>query len=165
MGAFLSIVYPDLYRAGRTVFEKIISDPSQVKEGEAVLEVLKLWMSSFSGYGIISNCKTPLHRDNNSQGAWFDLLTTIGPYSGSRLILQNLGLELQYESGTMVAVLGRIVRHGTTDCNGSRVCIAQYMRDNVLDRFGIDSPGFVTVSHYMTSMQLDLFSQLALQPS
>ena len=51
MGAFLSIVHPVLYRTGRDVFMKIISDPSVVKEGDAVLEILKLWTSPFQDMG------------------------------------------------------------------------------------------------------------------
>jgi hypothetical protein len=148
MGAFLNIAHPDLYRAGRQVYMKILEDPSVVKEEDAVLGVLQYWTSPFSGYGFISNCTTPLHRDNNSQGAWYDFLTTIGPYSGSRLLLQNIGVELQYDSGTMVALLGKLLRHGTTEADGSHICIAQYMRDNVHERLGIQSPGWMNVNKY-----------------
>ena len=157
MGAFLSIVHPVLYRTGRDGFMKIISDPSVVKEGGMVLEILKLWTSPFSGYGLISNCTTPLHQDNNSQGPWFDFLMTVGPYSGSNLMLHSLGLKLRYDSGTMVALLGRIIRHGTTEANGSRLCIAQYMRDNVLDRLGMEAPNWISLADYgIAMMQLDL---------
>lgn len=158
MGALLSIVHPQLYRTGRAAFMKIVNDPSLVKEGDAVLEILKLWTSPFSGYGLISNCTTPLHRDNNSQGAWFDFLTTIGPYSGSRLMLHNLGLEVQYDSGTMVALLGKLIRHGTTEASGSRICIAQYMRDNVLERLGMEAPGWIDLADYGIAMQLQQLS-------
>jgi len=148
MGAFLAIVHPPLYQAGREVFHRLIADPSIIKEGDAALEVLQYWTSPFSGYGLISNCTTPLHRDNNSQGCWYDCLTTIGPYSGSRLCLDNLGVQLQYESGTMVALLGKLLRHGTTEASGSRICVAQYMRDNVVERLGIESPGWMTMANY-----------------
>lgn len=148
MGAFLIIVHPELYHAGRKVFFEIISNPMLVKEGEAVLQVLKYWTTPFSGYGLISNCSTPLHRDNYSQGAWYDFLTTIGQYSEGRLIIHNLGLEFEYKSGTMVALLGRLLRHGVKEPNGNRICIAQYMRDNVHNRMGIESPGWMTLANY-----------------
>ena len=148
MGAFLNIANPELYRAGRKVFFEIMKNPGVIAEGDAVLAVLKYWTSPFSGYGLISNCVTPAHRDNNSQGQWYDFLTTIGPYSGSRLIIDNLGLEFEYESGTMVALLGKLLRHGIKEPEGNRICLAQYMRDNVHHRMGIESPGWMSVARY-----------------
>jgi hypothetical protein len=148
IGSLLIIAHPELYHAGRKVFEEIMNHPEVVKEGEAVLEVLKFWTSPFSGYGLISNCCTPLHRDNFSQGPWYDFLTTIGPYSGCRLRLYNLGLEFNYESGTTVALLGKLVQHGIKEPEGNRICLAQYMRDNVHSRMGIDSPTWMTLAKY-----------------
>ena len=132
MGALLSIVHPELYKIGQEVLKKVVDNPEMVKDGEDVLEVLRLWTTPFSGYGLISNCTTPLHRDNNSQGPCFNSLTTIGEYeAGARFKLKNLGLEVDYPSGTMVFLLGKLVQHGVSEINGNRVCIAQYMRDNM----------------------------------
>jgi hypothetical protein len=153
MGAVLSIVHPELYEIGREVLKKVVNHPEMVKDGEDVLEVLRLWTTPFSGYGFISNCITPLHRDNNSQGPWYDCLTTIGEYeNGARLKLRNLGLELDYASGAMVFLLGRLVRHGTSEVNGNRVCIAQYMRDNVHERMRVRSADWPTVSKIFLSL-------------
>jgi hypothetical protein len=148
MGALLAIIHPNLFHTGLNAFQKIINNPTLVKEGDAVLHILNLWTSPFSGYGLISNCTTPLHRDNNSQAPWYDFLTTIGPYSDCKLHLHNLGVELQYDSGTMVALLGKVIRHGTTEATGSRICIAQYMRDNVLERLGMEAPSWMTLADY-----------------
>jgi len=38
--------------------------------------------------------------------------------------------------------------HGTTEASGSRICVAQYMRDNVVERLGIESPGWMTMANY-----------------
>jgi len=78
MGAFLIIANPELYHAGWKVFLDIMKNPGVIAEGDAMLVVLKYWTSPFSGYGLISNCVTPAHQDNNSQGQWYDFLTTIG---------------------------------------------------------------------------------------
>jgi hypothetical protein len=67
MGALLSIVHPELYEIGQGVLKKVGDSPDMVKDGEEVLEVLRLWTTPFLGYGLISNCITPMHRDNNSQ--------------------------------------------------------------------------------------------------
>ena len=110
MGALLSIVHPELYEIGREVLKKVVNNPEMVKDGEDVLGVLRLWMTPFSGYGLISNCTTLLHWDNNSQGPWFDSLMTIREYkAGARFKLKNLGLELDYPSGMMVFLLGKLV--------------------------------------------------------
>jgi hypothetical protein len=151
MGAFLFIVHPELYDAGRQVFRTISTNPGLVKEDAAVLDILRYWTSPFSGYGVISNRITPFHRDNYSRAQWFDLLTTLGTYEGSRLVLANLGLELQYDAGTMVALLGKILRHGVPETRGDRVCIAQYMRDNVHARTGVKAPGWMIWGQYPCS--------------
>ncbi|KAF8228140.1 hypothetical protein L208DRAFT_1057278, partial [Tricholoma matsutake] len=144
MGALLSIVHPELYEIGRGVLKKVGDSPDMVKDGEEVLEVLWLWMTPFSGYGLISNCITPMHRDNNSQGPWYDCLMTIRVYEkGAQLKLKNLGLELDYPSGTMVFLLGKVIRHGMSEINGNWVCIAQYMRDNVHERMRMRSPEWI----------------------
>ena len=110
MGAVLSIIHPELYEIGWEVLKKVANHLEMVKDGEDILEVLRLWSTPFSGYGLISNCITPLHWDNNSQGPWYDCLTTIGEYeNGARLRLKNLGLELDYASGMMVFLLGKLV--------------------------------------------------------
>ena len=107
MGAVLSIVHPELYEIGWEVLKKVTNNLEMVKDGEDVLKVLWLWMTPFSGYGLISNCTTSLHRDNNSQGPWYDCLTTIREYEpGARLKLKNIGMELDYASGTMAFLLG-----------------------------------------------------------
>lgn len=151
IGAFLFIAHPELYNAGRQVFRTISQNPALVKEDAAVLDILQYWTSPFSGYGVISNRLTPFHRDNYSRAQWFDLLTTLGTYEGSRLLLANLGVQLQYDAGTMVALLGKILRHGVPETAGDRVCIAQYMRDNVHGRAGVKAPGWMVWGEYPCS--------------
>jgi hypothetical protein len=110
MGALLSIVHPELYQIGWEVLKKVADSPDMVKDGEEVLEVLRLWTTPFLEYGFISNCTTPFHQDNNSQGQWYDCLMTIGEYEkGAQLKLKNLGLDLDYPSGMMVFLLEKIV--------------------------------------------------------
>jgi hypothetical protein len=138
MGTLLSIVHPELYEIRWEVLQKVADHPEMVKDGEDVLEVMRLWTTPFSGYGLISNCNTPFHQDNNSQGPWYDCLMTIGEYEiGGRLVLKNLELELDYASGTMVFLLGKLVQHRISGINGNRVCIAQYMRDNIHERMRV----------------------------
>jgi hypothetical protein len=62
------------------------------------------------------------------------------------LILGNLGVELSYESGMMVALLGKLIQHGITEADGNRICIAQFMRDNMVERAGIEALGWMILS-------------------
>jgi hypothetical protein len=133
MGTLLGIIHPELYAAGHQVYHNLINNPALLQDGDAVLEALHYWTLLFSGYVIVSNCIMPLHHDNYLQGSWYDLLTMVGEYSGSKLVLGNLGVELTYEPGTMVVLLGKLIWHGITEANGSRICIAQFMRDNMVE--------------------------------
>ena len=49
MGVLLSIVHPELYEIRREVLKKVVDNPEMVKDGEDVLEVLRLWTTPFSG--------------------------------------------------------------------------------------------------------------------
>lgn len=49
--------------------------------------------------------------------------------------LPDLGATLRYLPGTLVAVSGKIIRHGVPQWAGEeRFCIAHFMKDAVLDR-------------------------------
>jgi hypothetical protein len=142
MGVLLRIIHPELYVAGHQVYHNLIDNPAILQDGDAVLAILCYCTLPFLGYGIISNCIMPLHHDNYSQGAWYDFLTMVGDYSSSKLMLGNLGVELSYESGMMV----KLIWHGVTEANGNRICIAQFMRDNMVERAGIKALGWMMVS-------------------
>ena len=59
------------------------------------------------------------------------MLIALGEYLHDWLSLLGFGLVLWYNSSTIAAFSGKILRHGAT-CNGSHACIAYYMHDNVL---------------------------------
>lgn len=148
LGAILSVMHPQLFRAGMDTLRKLESDPGLVKDGEQLIEVLKLWTSPFSGYSIIHNRETPLHRDINTQAVAYDLLVSVGPYIGAIMNLPTLGVTLDYPSGTCVAFSGKVIRHGVKPEVGSRLCIAHYMRDNVHERAGTRPWTSMNVAQY-----------------
>ncbi|KAG1819027.1 uncharacterized protein BJ212DRAFT_1202632, partial [Suillus subaureus] len=73
---------------------------------------LQLWASVFNCASIICNRQCPLHWDPRSAPEGFNLMTSIGNYSDGLMTLSNLGIQLGYNSGSMVACSGHIVRHG-----------------------------------------------------
>jgi hypothetical protein len=99
-----------------------------------LLQIVELWYSIFNGVQVISNRETPVHRDHNSHWPWYDLLTTVGPYQNAILEYPGMGLRFWYGSGTVVGLCGRVVRHGVSEADGERICLAHYMRENVQRR-------------------------------
>lgn len=97
-------------------------------------DLVNLWSSVFNACQVIVNRETPIHRDHNSHAQWYDVLCSIGPYMGADLELTNIGLTFQYNTGVMLAICGRLLRHGVSDTDGDRMCLAYYMRENVQSR-------------------------------
>ena len=85
--------------------------------------ILENWMSPFTGLSLMNNWQTPVHCDNGGCYCGMDLLATVGPYQRGRMNLPGLGLKLEYNSGTLVGVTGRILQHGAA-ASGERVCFA-----------------------------------------
>jgi len=127
VNAILRVVHPELYFMARGAMEKL-------HEEAELTELLEIWASVFNGCQILSNRETPLHRDNNSCWEWYDLLCSIGPYADASFELPGVGLRFPYDTGVIVAICGRILRHGVSVANGDRICIAYYMRENVQRR-------------------------------
>lgn len=144
----LGVIHPQLSRAGWEAISKLRSDSSVVKDPEHLPAALQHWTSPFSGMNIISNRETILHRDVNSRNPWYDILATFGNYSQGRLELPGQGYRLEYNPGTLVALAGKVVRHGVPRVNGDRVCIAYYMRNKVHESLGIRSPGWMNREVY-----------------
>lgn len=51
--------------------------------------------------------------------------------------MPNIGIEIVYDGGVMLAVSGRIVRHGMDKVNGDRTAWVWYMRDDVQEFVGM----------------------------
>jgi hypothetical protein len=124
MEAFLVIAHPELFEAGCTTLQNIAANPGEVKEDETAMAILQHWATPFSAYMLSSNCASPFHQDNYSWPQWYEMLTTIGPYEGGHLAFLNMGVEFQYDSRTMVAFGGKLIRHCVSACVGNQICIA-----------------------------------------
>jgi hypothetical protein len=140
LSAILSVVHPELYQAARLALIRL-SDQADLQT------TLATWASVFSGVQLIANRSTPIHRDSNSGSEWYDTLATIGPYTGGRMTLQNIGVELDYPSGTVVNIGGKVIQHGVEPVSGERVCFAYFMRTNVHQKMKVKNPGWITVEH------------------
>jgi hypothetical protein len=134
LSAVLRVIHPDQYLMGRSAIEKM-------GEQEPLIAILGIWISVFNAVQILSNRETPRHRDR-SFPPWYDILTTVGPYHSAMFELPGIGLRFPYHSGTIICLCGRILRHGVSEADGDRVCLAYYMRENVQRRLGSTFAGW-----------------------
>jgi len=138
LGAAVRIMHPSLYMSGLKAIRAIQNGQIPVDKSEGLANILQFWASPFTGLSLMNNRQTPFHRDSLGCYEWMDLLATVGPYTEGILQMPGLGLEFEYDSGTVVGVSGRAVRHGAQS-NGERLCFAYYMRENVTRAHGLET--------------------------
>ena len=140
----LSLIHPELFISGLEILQKL-------REYGPTMDIARKWESVFTGIAIISNRITPPHRDRRGKPEWFDLLLNYaGRNSQPELLINDLGLTLQYSSGTVVGVCGNILEHEVKSWgNGDRVCYANFMRATVRKRMEARDPGWVYKCMYL----------------
>ena len=144
LGAALAIMNPNIYDAGIQCIRTFSENPHKINKNDRLGQILQIWASPYTACSLINNRNTPLHRDNGANYQAMDLLTTVGDYKNGWLELPGLGYRLRYNSGTVVTIAGRVVRHGAT-ADGERLCWAQYLRQSVLESLEIPEPSWVSV--------------------
>jgi hypothetical protein len=133
LSAILRVVHPDLFRAGASVIRAQGQDPD-------LRPAIEIWASAFNGMSAISNRATHLHADRQTRSTWFDVLATIGGDDNLTLNMPDIGIQLGYSSGTVVAICGSVLRHEVPASIKERLCCASFMRDKVHDRARVESP-------------------------
>ncbi|KAA1478766.1 hypothetical protein DENSPDRAFT_923980, partial [Dentipellis sp. KUC8613] len=124
-----NVIHPELHRAGMNamwILRDVVEDPA----------VVDTWSSPFNGVSVIVNRETPNHRDFNGRGDWYDILASIGSYPDLQLRLSTLGVKVDYQPGTVVPILGKLLVHGVPRSVPDRVCYAWWFRDNVHRNMG-----------------------------
>jgi hypothetical protein len=127
LSGVIRVIHPELYQMGLTSI-------AALGQMANLQDIISIWTSIFNGILVISNRETPIHRDNLSHPEWYNLLATIGPYRSAIFELPGVGIRFRYNSGTVIGLSGRLLRHVVSESDGERVCIAYYMRDNVQRR-------------------------------
>ena len=89
IGTLLSLVHPSLFdmqfKVLLEVYRKLHSQRCPVTNPELTEKVFEHWSTPFSGFAIIANRETPLHRDTQGGRTMLDILSVFGDYSGGRL--------------------------------------------------------------------------------
>jgi hypothetical protein len=138
----LSLVNPDLFYSGLLTLEKL-------RELETTKDIAQHWQSVYTGISVISNRLTPPHRDSKGRPEWFDTIVNYSNLSSPRLFFEDLGLELEYSGGTVVAFCGSVFKHEVGAWgDGDRVCYAHFMRKSVLEHLKVPVAGWVKHKMY-----------------
>ena len=146
----LAITHPEQYETGVKAFEIFSEDPDLLREPEMFREIIGSWWSPFSGVSVISNRRTPAHRDNNSRANWYDVLVTVGHYPTLGIRFPGLDTTFSYNNGTAVALCGQILTHEVAEIGyGSRWCFAWFMRETIRERLKLDAGEFSNIERVM----------------
>ena len=143
VSAILAVIHPKLYDAGRQTADCLRNTPQIGPQ-----DILCRWASVFNGVSVISNRITLPHRDTGSRFNWYDILATSGRYEGCTLELPSLGISLEYGTGSVVGILGKVLTHEVRTFEGDRVCYAYFMRDNVHDWANVPCSDWMCISYY-----------------
>jgi hypothetical protein len=142
INALMSVTHPAQFEAAVKVCNATVRERSLARN---ILNALSSWSSLCTGASWMFNRITPPHRDNKGFVSGFDYLLTLG---GNHAVLkaEDLGIEVKYRSGCVVAIAGRPLLHevprwGTDD----RVCAAYWIRRSVFQKYGIETLAWSTV--------------------
>lgn len=140
----LSLIHPELFECGLLMLQKL-------RQLESTKDIARVWQSVYTGVQIICNRMTPRHRDSKGRPEWFDTLLN---YSGSdtrpRFLLHDIGMDLEYSSGTVIGFCGSILAHEVGSWGvGDRVCYAHFMRESVRRRLDVAPAGWVNRAMYL----------------
>lgn len=142
----VSLINPNLFQSGLEMLRKL-------RKMEGTKDIADKWQSVYNGISVISNRLTPAHRDGRGRHKWFDtLLNYCNDEARPRLRINDVGLDLEYSSGTAVGFCGSIFEHEVLPWGDyDRVCYAHFMREKVRERLDAPAAGWVYRDIYLSS--------------
>lgn len=144
MNLTLSLINPDLFRTGLDMLKSL-------RHTHGTEDIALRWQSVYTGIAVICNRLSPLHRDSKGRPEWFDTLLSYSDTGLSpRLFIEDIGLDLDYSSGTVVGFCGSVLQHGVESWGvGDRICYAHFMRESVRARLNVNPAGWVYKDKYL----------------
>ena len=93
----------------------------------------------------------PLHRDGKGRPEWFNtLLNYSEPGNSPGLVIDNLGLDLDYSGGVVVAFADPSFNmEWNLGGKGNRICYAHFMREAVRKCLDVTPAGWVYRKKYL----------------
>lgn len=144
----LSLIHPDLFQCGLSMLQEL-------RKLDSTRDIAQEWQPVYSGVAIISNRRTPAHRDSKGRAEWFDTLVSYSETGTTpRLFIQDIGIDFDYSGGTVVGLCGSVFQHEVKSWGiGDRVCYAHFMREAVRDRLNVPPAGWVNRVMYLPSQK------------
>ena len=161
LGAALSLIHPIAAEQGLAILDGIANGSIHNEATDSLDEARSLWASPFTAFSIISNRETEFHRDGKGFAPFYDLLATVGHYTGGRFEVPGIGLCFKYDPGTMMGICGKVLQHGVPEVDGDRFCVVQYFHRKVL---GVVQRDFSERRSVSSWMRLQDFPDLCLSP-
>jgi hypothetical protein len=150
------LISPQLHDIGMSAISK-------VKDGQCLSnwnDNVKLWPCMFTGIEVIVNRVTSVHRDGQAAPPMYDLLVSAGTHTEAWLDLPDIRSRVLYDPCTVVALSGKVLRHGVKDWKGGeRICFAHFIRDNVHNRLQLPRPDWVTIGTYVSLMDVQFINR------
>ena len=155
MNLALSLIHPELFQSGLSMLRKL-------RRLLTTKDVALIWQSVHTGIAIVCNHLTHSHRDGKGRLEWYDSLVNYSRSGGKpRLLIKDLGMDLEYSSGTMVGFCGMIFKYEVKSWgSGDRVCYAHFMKESVRKRLdgrnGKHTSSmmvFYLICHYLTAIK------------
>jgi hypothetical protein len=153
LGAVFSVMNPSVFKAGMTCMNAIAANPENINKREHLEELLSMWTSPLTAASLMNNRNSPLHRDTGGGNTYMDMLVSVGDYENGWFNVPGLGGPIWYTPGSVIALCGRIVRHGASAV-GERFCYAQYLKETVVRSMGIQQPDWVYIQDLEASCLL-----------
>ncbi|TFY52108.1 hypothetical protein EVJ58_g10194, partial [Rhodofomes roseus] len=124
MAAILSVIHPEQFQIGVRAHQTL-------GNAEPLREVLAHWPSCFTALQVINNRVSPLHTDPGAPYPAFDVIASIGDYTGGHIILPTLPVDFQQPPGSVLAFCARMLPHSVEKFVGDRISFAWFMKDRV----------------------------------
>jgi hypothetical protein len=161
LGAAFSLIHPIAAKRGLEIMEGITNGTVKNQATNSLDQARLLWSSPFTAFSVISNRETELHRDGKGFAPSYDLLATVGNYTGGRFEVPGIGLRFRYDPGTMMGLCGKALEHAVAEVDGDRFCVVQFFHRKVLELLQSDFSGHGQSSCWM---RVEDFTDLSCHP-
>jgi hypothetical protein len=158
LGAAFSLIHPIAAKRGLEIMDGIANGTLQNEATNSLDQARLLWSSPFTAFSVISNRETEVHRDGKGFAPFYDLIATVGNYTGGRFEVPGIGLRFRYDPGTLMGLCGKALEHGAAEVDGDRFCVVQFFHRKVLELVQSDFEGCEESSCWMRVQDFTDFS-------
>ncbi|TFY54799.1 hypothetical protein EVJ58_g8649 [Rhodofomes roseus] len=123
--AIVGVIHPAQCEIGLSTNSRLAD------QDEGLKNVFTHWPSCFSAVQVISNRVSPVHLDVGASYGSFDVLATVGKFSGGHIQFPTLSIDVDQRAGSVVAFAAHLLPHSVAEFEGDRVSFAWFLKDAV----------------------------------